>query len=322
MIEKVTILMATYNGGDFLHDQIDSVMAQSYINWELIIRDDGSADATLNILRQYTATDSRINVIEYGDVYGSACSNFAQLLQWAVENKRQYIMFADQDDIWLADKIEVSLRELLEQEERLGADYPLAAYGKFSYLDVQNNLINKSFNFQKNTTLNNLLCSNTVYGCTMIINYALAKLSSPIPVQAVNHDYWIAMVACSLGKITFIDRVLLKYRQHSNNSSGSIEKTSFKSRFKRYLVNKNVLYPEISKNILMYKAFLKTYKVHLRVNHIKLLNGYFYNLKSSNFGLITFLIKNKVLKTDKPRSILYLYTMMRLRSSFIERSQQ
>ena len=84
--------------------------------------------------------------------------------------------------------------------------------------------------------LAHLLAQNHIYGCTMMINKALSKKVYPIPKEAENHDYWVALIASVFGTIKYLDKRTILYRQHNRNISGSHDNSSFKKRFRRIFI--------------------------------------------------------------------------------------
>ena len=99
----VTILLATYNGEDYLKAQLESIASQTYGNWRLITGDDGSCDGTLNILREFKKRyPDQVKIIKNEPATGSAKNNFINLLR---NSHGPYFMFCDQDDVWKRDKI-------------------------------------------------------------------------------------------------------------------------------------------------------------------------------------------------------------------------
>ena len=135
--KEITILMATYNGEAYLKQQLDSILTQTYTNWKLVIRDDGSTDGTLGIITSYIQKDERVSLIRFGDLHGSACKNFSQLAEWAVANDKGTVMFSDQDDIWAADKVAVSVSAMNQLQHEYGAHMPLLCYSTFQLIDEQ-----------------------------------------------------------------------------------------------------------------------------------------------------------------------------------------
>lgn len=221
----VDILMATYNGEEFISEQIESIINQTHNNWRLIIKDDGSEDDTAITVKEYTRRfPEKISLVDdIGNNLG-ACQNFARLMEYS---KSDYIMFCDQDDVWLPDKIGITLQKILEMERSYGKNTPLLVYTDLKVADNDLNIIANSFwQYQKldpetGQALNRLLVQNVVTGCTMIINNALKKLSMPIPQDAIMHDWWITLVAASFGKIGYVDDSTVLYRQHDKNDIGA-----------------------------------------------------------------------------------------------------
>jgi rhamnosyltransferase len=118
MKEKIDILMATYNGEKYIHEQIESIINQTYKNWRLLISDDGSVDGTVEIIKKYIKKDKRIELIEDNLGNLGVVKKFRELLKRA---EADYIMFSDQDDIWLNNKIERTLNEVFKFKERIEA---------------------------------------------------------------------------------------------------------------------------------------------------------------------------------------------------------
>jgi len=220
----VEILMATFNGEKFIKEQINSIISQSYPNWKLLIRDDGSKDKTLKIINEYTKKfPSQIFLISNQQKHLGCCQNFSKLLSIA---KADYIMFSDQDDIWLPNKIEITLQKLLTLENEYGADLPILVHTDFKVVTQDLNIIAESFWKYQGlnptiTQFNRLLLQNIVTGCSMMINKSLKDLSTNIPPEAIMHDWWIALVASCFGIIEYIKIPTLYYRQHTYNTIGA-----------------------------------------------------------------------------------------------------
>ena len=116
MKPKIDILMATYNGGKYVEEQLKSIISQSYENWNLVIRDDGSSDNTLKILNEYSKNDKRIHIISDNKGNLGLVKNFEELMKRSTE---EYIMFSDQDDVWVDNKINILLQKMLEIEKKM-----------------------------------------------------------------------------------------------------------------------------------------------------------------------------------------------------------
>ena len=146
--------------------------------------------------------------------------------------ERSYMMFSDQDDIWLSTKMEQQAR-LMFQLEATGTDTPVLVHCDLQVVTENMHPIADSFiRYQgldvRRNGFGQLLISNLVTGCTMLINEALAAKSAPIPAGAVMHDWWLGLVAAAYGKIGFLPEQLVQYRQHQNNTLGAREHKAVK----------------------------------------------------------------------------------------------
>lgn len=131
---EVCILMATYNGAEYIRTQIDSIIGQTFQNWTLIIRDDGSTDSTIGIIDEYISRDARIHLQINQTGKRGAHQNFWELVQTAKEDRLfDYYFFCDQDDVWEADKIEVMIRY---ETEHAQAQHPTLTYSDMSIIDA------------------------------------------------------------------------------------------------------------------------------------------------------------------------------------------
>lgn len=138
--KPIAILMATYNGEKYLQEQIDSILSQTYTDWTLYIQDDGSSDNTIGIINSYIQKEKKCVLIDRGLTRQGAGMNFMSLLN-IVES--QYYMFCDQDDIWLPNKIVISLNKIKEEENK-HKDTPIIVHTDRTHVDSQLNTICKS----------------------------------------------------------------------------------------------------------------------------------------------------------------------------------
>ncbi len=226
---RIDILLATFNGELYLAEQLDSVRAQTYGNWRLLARDDGSTDATPAILRRYAALEpERIAIVEDGPCGLGARGNFSRLMQRA---DADYVMFCDQDDVWLPGKIDTLLGAMRKLESETGADAPLLVHSDLRVVGPGLEELHPSFwayqsidpDFGK--SINRLLIQNVVTGCAALCNRRLVELSRPIPPESLMHDWWLALVAVSYGRIAYVADATVLYRQHGANTLGAKRKT-------------------------------------------------------------------------------------------------
>ncbi|BCK88829.1 hypothetical protein MIZ01_2635 [Sideroxyarcus emersonii] len=229
--------MATYNGSRYIDEQIESIRAQSYPDWTLYVRDDGSRDDTVQKIEQIERTDNRVRLMR--DKLGNqgAAGNFSILMQTAVEENAGYLFFADQDDVWYPEKLAVMLDALRQLELKQGTETPLLVHSDLLLVDealrpIADSFVTYSGLSPAKLNLGVLLCENQVTGCASAINRSLLELATPIPREALMHDWWLALLASSTGKIEFISRPLAMYRQHAGNVLGA---TSYWQRIGRFL---------------------------------------------------------------------------------------
>lgn len=221
---KIDILLATYNGAEYISQQIDSLLGQTNQDWRLIAHDDGSTDKTVEILKGYQiAHPNKVVILEDGVKCGGAKNNFSHLL---VHSSAPYIMFCDQDDVWLKDKVDLTFKRMLDEASRRPGK-PILVHTDLMVVDKNLNAIASSmFSYQclsrEIVSLDELVVRNNITGCTMMINREAVDVSLPIPSAAVMHDWWIACrVTQNDGLVVFIDIPTIRYRQHGKNSVGA-----------------------------------------------------------------------------------------------------
>ena len=222
----IYILLATYNGEKYFSEQIESLLSQTYQDWKLWIHDDGSKDNTVQIIRNY-ANQYPEKIVFLDDTIscGGAKENFSYLLN-NIDKDFDYIMFCDQDDVWLPNRIELFLNEV-EIQEKNNPNLPLVIFSDLIVVDDKLNVISNSMvKHQKlNPNIANsfelLKCQNVITGCAMLLNKKAFEVSTPISKNVLMHDWWIALIVSKLGKNIYLDEKTILYRQHSNNVVGS-----------------------------------------------------------------------------------------------------
>ena len=238
--------MATYNGEKYLREQIDSLLNQTFQDWVLWIHDDNSKDKTVEIIKKYqNKYPDKIRFLRDDISTGGAKENFTYLLN-KIDNNFDYVMFCDQDDVWLENKIEITLQKI-KQIENNNINRPVLIHTDLMVVDEKLNVIAKSmFQYQK-LNLNNqkniklIAMENIVTGCTMMLNRKLALLSQNIPNEAIMHDWWIAIITLKeKGIIEFVDEATILYRQHALNTVGS-KKVNLLHYLKKLLTVKTII---------------------------------------------------------------------------------
>lgn len=225
MNDAIEIVLATYNAERYLQGQLDSLLAQTYREWCLLVRDDVSSDRSVAILNDYLRQHpSRIKMLEEASTTLGACQNFAKLL---LHTKSRYIMLCDQDDVWMPQKIELSLAKMKDLEERYGKDQPLLVHTDLKVVNDGLTVISDSlWKYQRSdaeagSALNRLLLQNVATGCSILINRPLRDLAVPVPSEAVMHDWWLVLVAAAFGHIGCLAQPTALYRQHAGNDTGA-----------------------------------------------------------------------------------------------------
>lgn len=275
-MDVIDILMATCNGEKYLKPQLDSILRQSRENWRLIIRDDCSTDETVTIIKEYQQMrPEQIFLIQADKPSGSAQNNFFALMEYAASD---YIAFADQDDIWLNDKLELIYNKLKELEREYGTEIPLMVHTDLTVVDENLKPINSSLFAMQNmdatgNNLNHFIVQKCATGCTMMVNQALLNLVTQKPKHAVMHDMWLALIAAAFGKIGFIDKATILYRQHENNANGAKKVKSLKYIFGKLTRIKGI-HQSLVAEYRQAEEFLEIYWSKLSAEQCQMLKTY------------------------------------------------
>lgn len=244
MTDKVTILLATYNGGLYIQEQIDSLKSQTYSNFQVLISDDGSNDSTVDIINS-NLDDTRFKLLSI-QRKGGVVNNFNFLLESSTDS--EYIMLCDQDDYWLDDKIEVMLKKIkmLESESK---NLPLLLFSDLTLVDENLKILSNGFyehislNPWNNLDLRYISWRSSVYGCSVIFNSNLVKLYNEFELKNCSpmHDHLLALLAVRHGALHYLDKSFTFYRQHDNNVVGGKKNTLLSK-----LIRFRVLFSKVS----------------------------------------------------------------------------
>lgn len=225
MNQHIAILMATYNGERFLGEQIDSLLGQTYEDWHLYVHDDGSKDNTVAVVKEYIQQHpDKITLLEYAS-QGGACKNFLSMIG---KVEAPYYMFCDQDDVWLPNKIELSMEEMKRQEaEHPGK--PIVIHTDLSIVDEHlNGIFSSMYEYtgkypQYIRTFNDTGGHTSIAtGCTMLFNRLAEKGCDAQAEKAIMHDCWLCLCALKQQGVVYgIPEKTVLYRQHGDNCVGS-----------------------------------------------------------------------------------------------------
>ncbi len=219
----ILIALATYNGERYLLEQLHSIQVQTVGHWGLLVRDDGSTDRTVDLLRAQAAADPRITILSDSHQRLGCGPNFSRVATAAFERGASYVMLADQDDIWFPTKIERTLACMRSLEQRFGRAHPTLVHSDLEVIDQRGRPLAQSFmqfqaiRHEASEPLRMLLVQNFVTGCTVMANRALLSIALPVAAEAVLHDWWFAACAAGCGSIGFVPDPTLAYRRHGDN---------------------------------------------------------------------------------------------------------
>lgn len=255
--KNVLVLMSTYNGGKYLREQIDSILNSAGVEVGILVRDDGSTDSTIDILKEYKSTGKVSYYV--GKNIGPAQS-FRDLIKVCDKNYFAYA-YADQDDIWSDDKLFVAVSEISNAEKKDAG--PILWYCGIE--EFCNGSVTKSYScpIERAKDIRTVLMTfATTNGCTMVFNRELLfKLRACVPGKIDMHDSWTNAVCLAVGgKVISSDKKLVKYRIHENQVLGGRKKKSIKK-----LLNPSKLRGEtvrlILKSQLVKKEYITLYRL-------------------------------------------------------------
>lgn len=218
----IDILMATYNGERFITEQIDSILGQTFQDFRLLIRDDGSSDNTPAIIEEYARKyPGKIEIVHDDVVCKSATKNFFELLKHA---EADYVMFSDQDDVWMKYKVQITF-DYMKKAEQENPGKPVLVFTGLQVVDAELKSMDLLFGLQnvpeKLYTLRELLSCNCAAGCTHMFNRRLYENLGDFHEGITLHDWWTMLYAASFGVIVRVPMALILYRQHSGNAIGA-----------------------------------------------------------------------------------------------------
>ena len=279
----ISVVMASFNGEKFIQEQIRSILDQSFLPNEIIICDDNSTDKTVEIINSINSPLIKLFV---NNASLGVVDNFKKAVSFS--NPENMIAFADQDDIWLPNKIESLYKELLEINDE---QFPTLVYSDLSLIDEKGNIINPSFwnqlsHDEHEHCLKTLLFGNFITGLSIMMNKKMRAHFLMKPDNIILHDVWLALIAFTFGKVSRISRPLALYRQHTNNvnyNSTSRKLSKWKMRllkFKMIFIKNDFLKSEF----IIIKSFYNFYIKEIS-NDDKALINKFMRLENKPFLL-------------------------------------
>ena len=264
----LAILMCTFNGENFLKEQLDSIQNQNYKNWILYVNDDGSIDKTLDILKAYQKKwGIKKMFIRQGPKKGFQ-NNFLQIICDKKINADLYFL-CDQDDIWMPHKLSHTLKKL----SIFNLAKPTLYCARTTYVSSKNNkILGQSDLFSKKPSFKNAIVQSIAGGNTMAFNNRLKKaVQKNFKVDVVSHDWWLYLLNEYIGGKTYYDKEsTILYRQHSGSLIGA--NTGFVAKLKRMRMLLNGTYRKYNSKHL--SLFANNYVAGLKKN-IRLMDQFF-----------------------------------------------
>ncbi|HNX68442.1 MAG TPA: glycosyltransferase family 2 protein [Candidatus Omnitrophota bacterium] len=214
----ISIAMAVYNGSRFLEEQLQSILGQDHVSWELVAVDDASTDGSFELLQKFAATDPRIKV-RRNEIKKGIVGNFLQALSLC---QGELICYADQDDVWMSKKLSV-LAALMR------APNVMLAYSDLEVCDSNLRTLHASFWRMAGIRPRRggpwgefALLRNIIPGCCMMFRKEIRDLLIKLlPHSTFIHDHMAFVLAATRGKIDFSNQRLVRYRQHAANNIGA-----------------------------------------------------------------------------------------------------
>ncbi|MCQ2344592.1 MAG: glycosyltransferase family 2 protein [Paludibacteraceae bacterium] len=219
----VEIVLSSYNGSRFIDQQIESIANQTFGDWLLTVRDDGSQDDTVQRLESWqNRLGERMRIMPSEGNVGVVRS-FELLLGFS---KGDYVMMCDQDDVWLPRKVEMTL-EMMKEEEKKNSGKAVAVFTSINLVDGELKPKGMTF-FEQNhfdfpfaKTFNNICVCNCVAGCTMMLNRNALRVALPFAESVPAHDWWVAAKVARNGILSVLETPTMLYRLHGNNVCGA-----------------------------------------------------------------------------------------------------
>jgi glycosyltransferase involved in cell wall biosynthesis len=273
----IDILLSTYNGASYIEDQLNSIIEQTDNDWTLLIRDDNSKDNTVSILRSYVDKyPEKIKLVSDNKTENiGPIRSFEFLLN---QSQADYIMFCDQDDIWLPEKISLTKQEMLRMES-INKDIPLLVYTDLIVVNENRKVLFDSFwsyaGLYPQLASKNiyyLAIRNCVTGCTTMINKKAKEISLPFVYPLEMHDAWVAINTMKYGKISYIKNQTIEYRQHGSNVCGAQQvnmSISNKIQNLKRIIDANIAnykfyYPLVYKSVFQYLLLKIKFYINVR----------------------------------------------------------
>ena len=267
-MKKVTVMMSTFNGQKFLRPQIDSILAQEGVDVTLYVRDDGSTDSTTDILQEYAEQDkltwyqSEHTITPKSTKHKIGLSYLDMVKRLAVESSSDYYAFADQDDVWLPEKLSSAIEYIGEHAPNKEA---VLYTGNVSQVDIDLNFIKmRQPDGLPHFILPKDLVTAQCSGLTCVMDSKMLELFAMYSgKKMVHHDWTLKFIALGTGTMLYDNRSFVLHRNHDMNVTNALQKKSkktfwsrFKANFINFITRKKEYSPTIREIYKCYKNFI------------------------------------------------------------------
>lgn len=228
-MEKCLVLLSSYNGEHYIKEQIESILSQKGVRVKVLVRDDGSKDKTIDILN--SIKDERIDI--YAGKNVGCIASFSWLVNYAYKNysEYEYFAFADQDDFWMENKLNVGVSKLLEYNKNC----PNLYFCNMELVNSKLSFVCLMRNHDIDMRKGNIWLGGRAAGCTMVFNKKALEMYAEHNPNYCYHDFWMNLIALYFGKVYYDTNPYIKYRQHEFNVLGAHGQVSKKARNKERL---------------------------------------------------------------------------------------
>ncbi len=227
VVKEIQVLLAAYQGKTYLRELLDSLAAQDDGFFSVLLRDDGSTDGTVELLEQRCRQDTRFHLLKDASAHSGAAGSFLRLMRQA-SPEAAYFALCDQDDVWLPTRLSACRAAMAQAEALYGEQTPILVHSDAVVTDEQGHTLHDSFFAHQGwdgtaVTLPRLLVQNNVTGCTTLMNAPLKALIARYaqPEGMYMHDWLLALTAAACGHVVFVNKPLVRYRQHGTNVMGA-----------------------------------------------------------------------------------------------------
>lgn len=216
----ISIAVATYNGEKYIEEQMQSILNQTFQDFEVVVRDDCSNDDTYEILCRIARKDNRISLKRNIHNIGFK-RNFERIVN---DCTGKFIAFSDQDDIWEIKHLEILLSIIGNKDLACGNSLLVDQYNNSLKITMKD-VVGMEQEIETANVCWRLFYDNFVQGSAMLVRKELCDKYLPIPEQVGFHDYWLALVASVNNGIAYTSQIILRYRQHGNNVTNNVRKS-------------------------------------------------------------------------------------------------